>query len=86
MQAEILQRRLGAMVGETFEVLCEGPARGGEDGSARQGEALLTGRTDGNLLVDFAGEADAAGQFVQVEITKAKKFMLVGRQIPGRVK
>ena len=40
---------------------------------------LLTGRTDGNIVVDFEGGDELLGRFVMVEITSARNWILGGR-------
>ncbi|MCS3904121.1 tRNA-2-methylthio-N6-dimethylallyladenosine synthase [Methylohalomonas lacus] len=59
-----------AMVGSTQRVLVEGPSR--RDASE------ICGRTENNRVVNFAGHADLAGQFVDVRITRALSNSLRG--------
>ncbi len=42
---------------------------------------LLTGRTDGNIIVDFPGDSGSIGNFTQVKITSARNWILTGEQI-----
>jgi len=60
-----------AMVGSRQRVLVEGPSR-------RQASELAA-RTDNNRVVNFAGPANLAGHFVEVEITAALAHSLRGR-------
>jgi tRNA-2-methylthio-N6-dimethylallyladenosine synthase len=70
VQDEITSRRLKLSEGKTVRVLCEG--RG------KTGEGFMTGRTDAGTIVDFEAGDDAAGRFLNVEITQAKRLMLIG--------
>ena len=70
-----LQGRIGgaymeSQVGKTFRVLAEGPGK--EEGT-------LTSRNAQNVIVEFPGPPELAGQFVEVEITSAKNWALMGR-------
>lgn len=59
-----------AYIGKTLRVLCEG--RGRTD------EKLLTGKSRQNIIVDFNGDDSLIGQFVDVKITKALNWALLG--------
>ena len=59
-----------AMVGRTYEVLVEGPSK--------KDPAYLTGRTRGNHLVHFPGEAGLAGELVDVRVTDFSPVSLRG--------
>ena len=56
-------------VGRTVRVLCDGVSKTDAD--------TLAGRTDGGKNVCFKGEA-AAGSYVNVKITEARPFVLIG--------
>lgn len=58
------------MAGRTFEVLVEGPSKTNPE--------RLTGRTRGNELVVFNGPADCIGSLVNIRITEAGTWTLVG--------
>lgn len=60
---EINSKRLG----ETYEVLVEGKARG-----------RWTGRTRGNTLVHFDDDRELAGKLVDVRITRTSPWFLIG--------
>jgi len=62
-----------AMVGTRQRVLVEGPSR--KDASE------LSGRTDNNRVVNFAGHPRLVGRFVDLEITEALPHSLRGRAI-----
>lgn len=57
------------MVGRTERVLVE-------ERNAKTG--LLSGRTGGNIIVDFPGPDSAVGTFAQVKITQARNWILKG--------
>lgn len=61
------------MLGETVEVLVEGPSKNNED--------ILTGRTRGYKLVHFEGPKDLIGKLVQVKINSHNSFSLSGELI-----
>lgn len=58
-------------IGQTLRVLCEGPGR------TRDG--CLTGKTAHNIIVDFDGGKELIGSFVDVEITGALDWALLGK-------
>ena len=60
-------------VGRTMRVLCEG--RGRTD------EKLITAKTRQNIIVDLAGDESLTGSFVDVKITKALPWALLGERI-----
>ena len=68
-QEEIAGTRTASMVGKVYRVLVEPNER----------EGYLTGRTGGNISIEFAGENDLIGQFADVEITEAKTWILYGK-------
>lgn len=67
---EISARRYGARVGETMEVLVEGPSR---RNAARQ-----MGRTRCNRIVVFEGGKERRGELVEMKIERAGAFTLYG--------
>ncbi|NLJ31265.1 MAG: tRNA (N6-isopentenyl adenosine(37)-C2)-methylthiotransferase MiaB [Clostridiales bacterium] len=71
-QEEIAARRCAAMVGTVQRVLVE---------ECREKTGLLTGRTDGNVIVDFHGNPDSVGAFADIKITSARNWILAGEQI-----
>ena len=56
--------------GKILEVLVEG--------TSKNDEAKLTGRTRNGKLVNFAGSTDLIGKLVSVKIVKAQSFSLIG--------
>lgn len=69
-QEEIASRRSASMVGKTYEVLVEG--------MTKEGDGRLTGRTEGNINIDFEGDASLIGQYRKVKVTKALNWILSG--------
>lgn len=59
-------------VGKTMRVLTE--KRNPKNG-------MLTGRTDGNIIVDFNGGDDLTGRFADVKITSARNWILGGELV-----
>ena len=57
------------MVGKTYRVLVE----------PNEKEGWLTGRTEGNISIDFEGDASLIGEFADIEVTEAKTWILYGR-------
>jgi len=72
LQNEIAEKINLESVGKVYRVLCEGPSK--------TDSSVLSGRTDGNKLVLFSGNAEN-GEFAQVKITDAEAFALHGIQI-----
>jgi tRNA-2-methylthio-N6-dimethylallyladenosine synthase len=73
-RAQAISRR---MVGTVERVLVEGPSR--------KDPAELTGRTENNRVVNFAGPADLIGDLVDVTITRAMPNSLRGELAPMAV-
>ncbi|MDD3261894.1 MAG: tRNA (N6-isopentenyl adenosine(37)-C2)-methylthiotransferase MiaB [Oscillospiraceae bacterium] len=72
-QEHIAAKRCAAAVGTVQRVLVE--ERNPKNG-------LLTGRTGGNIVVDFPGERTLCGTFQRVRITKARNWILTGELLP----
>ena len=73
VQEKIAYEKNIAEVGKTLRVLCEG--------ASKNNPAKLTGRTEGNKIVLFDGDASLEGQFVNIRITQGQTFALVGTVI-----
>ena len=71
-QEKIAAERCKSMVGTTQRVLIE---------SKNDKTGLLSGRTDGNIIVDFSGNDSNIGSFADVEITSARNWILKGKLI-----
>jgi tRNA-2-methylthio-N6-dimethylallyladenosine synthase len=64
------------MVGTRQRVLVEGPSK--------KDPADLAGRTDNNRVVNFPGPARLAGNFVDIEVTKALPHSLRGAVVQAQ--
>jgi tRNA-2-methylthio-N6-dimethylallyladenosine synthase len=71
------RERNEARVGTIQEILVEGLDKGKAD--------VVYGRTRGNILVTFPGDASLRGQLVQVRITKAGTWTLEGEMVESPV-
>jgi tRNA-2-methylthio-N6-dimethylallyladenosine synthase len=69
-------------VGETVEVLVEGPSKSASKAddakSAENGPIQLTGRTHGDRIVVFSGNERLAGSFVEIRIEAVTPTTLIG--------
>ncbi len=74
---EISARKTEKEVGKVHEVLVEEVNE--------QDSSLLTGRTSGNYIVHFAGEAKQIGTVVPVRLEESKGFYYMGVQLPSEV-
>ncbi|MBE6823869.1 MAG: tRNA (N6-isopentenyl adenosine(37)-C2)-methylthiotransferase MiaB [Ruminococcaceae bacterium] len=72
-QEEIAAKRCENMVGSTQKVLVE------EKSSNKEG--ILSGRTNGNIIVEFAGDESLIGSFKNIKITKARNWILNGELV-----
>ncbi|WP_242964878.1 tRNA (N6-isopentenyl adenosine(37)-C2)-methylthiotransferase MiaB [Scatolibacter rhodanostii] len=70
LQESISAARCGDMVGKKEMVLVENKV---------EKTGLLSGRTAGNMIVDFPGEDELIGNFAEVTITEAKNYVLKGK-------
>ena len=73
LQEEIAARRTKETVGKTYTVLVEGVSK--------HDEHKLSGRTDGNVIVEFPGEKSLIGNYCSVRITQAKSWVLFGETV-----
>jgi tRNA-2-methylthio-N6-dimethylallyladenosine synthase len=71
-QEKISAVRCAGEVGKTYRVLVE-------ERNPKTG--FLTGRTDGNVIVNFPGGEEHIGNFVDVRITAARNWILDGELI-----
>lgn len=69
---EIVERRNKSFENKTVEVLVEG--------TSKNQESKLMGRTRGGRLVNFTGSIENIGKLVNVKITKAGSFSLTGEE------
>ncbi|MNM64934.1 (Dimethylallyl)adenosine tRNA methylthiotransferase MiaB [compost metagenome] len=69
---EIVERKNKAYENKTVEVFVEG--------TSKNQESRLTGRTRNGRLVNFEGSKDSIGKLINVNITKAGSFSLTGEE------
>ena len=72
-QNEISLRKNQAMLGNIEKVLVEG--------KSKTNSAVLTGRTEGNKIVNFEGDKSLVGTICDVKITEVGTFNLTGKTI-----
>ena len=70
---EIGLEKYAECVGKTYEVLVEG--------SSKKDSDILTGYTKDMKLVNFKGNRDNIGKFVNVKITSSHLFYLSGEEV-----
>ena len=61
------------VVGQVLDVLVEE--------ESRQGQGMVSGRTEQNTLVHFAAGPESIGQIVPVRLTQNKTFYFIGERI-----
>lgn len=69
LQESIAGKRTAAMKGKTYRVLVEGKVKG---------DGILSGRTEGNVIIEFSGDECLIGTFVNVEVTEPKTWVVYG--------
>lgn len=69
-QEQIASVRCKNMLGQTYRVLCEEYANG-----------TVSGRTDGNVMIDFPGDEELLGTFKEVKVTQARNWTLSGELV-----
>ena len=72
VQSDISQKRCERLIGSVQQVLVDGPAR---EGTGRVG-----GKSGGNITVEFPGDASLTGKLVNVRITKAHNWGVIGER------
>jgi tRNA-2-methylthio-N6-dimethylallyladenosine synthase len=73
LQEKIAASRTAAMLGKQYRVLVEGISK--NDG------ALLSGRTDGNVIIEFKGDRELTGKYVLVKVTQTLNWIVRGEFI-----
>lgn len=69
IQEEMALKYTKSLVGKEIKVLVESKA-------SKHG--MLTGRTEGNIIVDLAGKEELIGKFINVKIVEATNWMVKG--------
>lgn len=72
LQEKIAGQRTAKMKGRTFRVLVEGKSKT---------EGLLSGRTSGNVIIEFMGDESLIGSFASVKVTNPKTWVVYGEYI-----
>lgn len=70
LQERIAGERTASMKGKTVRVLCES--------ESKPGSGILTGRTQGNIIIEFPAAAENVGTYLDVFVTEAKTWILKG--------
>ena len=73
VQDKISYEKNKALEGKTLRVLTEG--------YSKTDSAILSGRTEGGKIVNFAGSDECIGKFVNVKITEVRTWSLIGEII-----
>ena len=69
LQESIAGQRTANMKGKTYRVLVEGKAKG---------EGMLSGRTGGNIIIEFPGDDCLIGEFIDVTVTNPRTWIVYG--------
>ncbi len=69
LQEKIAGARTAKMKGRTYRVLVEGKSKT---------EGLLSGRTGGNVIIEFMGDESLIGTFASVKVTNPKTWVVYG--------
>ena len=69
LQERIAGERTANMKGKTYRVLVEGTAKG---------EGMLSGRTGGNIIIEFPGDESLIGEFIDVTVTNPRTWIVYG--------
>ena len=72
IQEEITLKRMNELVGKTLRVLVDGFGKN---------EGYVTSRSDTNIVVEFIGDESLIGKFVDVKITQAQNWAVIGEKI-----
>ena len=73
LQNDIAYEKNQPLLGQTIKVLCDGPSK--------NNESVYSGRSEGNKIVLFDGDASDTGNFVKIKIERADTFALYGTKI-----
>ena len=69
LQEKIAGERTANMKGRTYRVLVE---------VAAKGEGMLSGRTGGNIIIEFPGDESLIGEFIDVTVTNPRTWIVYG--------
>ncbi len=72
LQEAIAGRRTASMFGRTYRVLVEEKAKG---------DGMLSGRTEGNVIIEFPGDESLIGSFQNVKVTNPRTWIVYGELV-----
>ena len=73
LQERIAAKRTAKMNGKTYRVLVEG--------ISKNDDSLLSGRTDGNVIIEFSGDNSIIGKYVNVKVTQPLNWIVRGELV-----
>lgn len=73
LQEKIAAKRTAKMKDKTYRVLVEGISKNDEN--------LLSGRTDGNVIIEFSGDNNLIGKYVSVKVTQPLNWIVRGELV-----
>ncbi len=71
LQEKIAGERTASMLGRIYRVLVEEESKT---------EGFLSGRTEGNVIIEFPGDKDLIGSFVEVKVTNPRTWIVYGER------
>ena len=74
LQEQIAAKRTASMKNKTYRVLVEEKGRYG---------GFLSGRTEGNIIIEFKADESLIGSFCEVKVTEPKTWILIGEKYYG---
>lgn len=69
LQESVAGKRTASMKGKTYRVLVEGETKN---------KGILSGRTEGNVIIEFEGDESLIGTFANVVVTEPKTWVVYG--------
>ncbi len=72
LQEKIAGERTASMKGRIYTVLVESQAKG---------EGMLSGRTQGNVIIEFPGDESLIGTFADVKVTNPRTWIVYGEKV-----
>ncbi len=72
LQERIAGERTASMLGKTFRVLVEEKSKT---------EGFLSGRTEGNVIIEFPGDESLIGEFADVKVTNPRTWIVYGEKV-----
>ena len=70
VQREISSEHYKRFLGKRMRVLVEG--------ESKKHEGFLTGKSNEFIIAEFPGDSSLIGQFVDIEVTEAKNWAVIG--------